>query len=191
MIFYWCFLGVMMLSQMVGYALMCHNTFRRGRLFVTRIPIIPSLQACLMDLLIVLICWNYFDIYNHLLSTQLIFLILKLPILVKYYKEPLFTAKNIKSQPNNINRLPQLIQNDAYVNINQEQPQLQISAAPQRKNFSDKMPENPWNLLFFFTFITILGNVILYVISPDQISRVTLMLLAVYILENFAFNKRP
>jgi hypothetical protein len=45
--------------------------------------------------------------------------------------------------------------------------------------------------LFSLTFLTIFGNITLYVISPEQINIVTLMLLGTIVLENFAFNKRP
>lgn len=191
-LFFFIFLGVMMVSQLLGFAFMCHYKLTSKKSFIRKIPIIPSLQACLMDLLIVLICLNYFDIYSYLWKAQLIWLILKLPMLINYYKEPLFPAKikrrrSSSSSPRNSNHAQH---HHTHHNHTHHAHSLQ-NPVPKKKKYVNKLPENPWSLLFFLTFITITSNIVLYVISPQEISYVTLMLLLTVILENFAFNKRP
>jgi hypothetical protein len=161
--FFYCFMALMSLSQLVGFIMMCHKMSTAKSQFIKRIQIIPSLQACMMDLLIVLICLNYFDVYKYLYVIQLIFLILKLPILVKYYKEPLFPAKKQKPVTAQFSQ-QQEVASDTESNY-QNARTLQILS--RRKQFVDNLPDNPWSLLFFLSFLTIIGNITLYVVSPE------------------------
>jgi hypothetical protein len=89
--------------------------------------------------------------YDYLWKAQLIWLILKVPMLVKYYKEPLFSAKNNRRSNRN----------------SPQQRNIVSVESRKKKNYVDRLPENPWTLLFFLTFLTITSNIVLYVISPQ------------------------
>lgn len=193
---YYGFIALVALSQLTGFAIMCHFRLNRNIKFIRKLPIIPSLQACLMDILIILICLNYFDLFDYIWKIQLAFLVLKLPILIKYYTEPLFPAKGEASsstQANlqaNTNHSSTVI-SDAYINSAVLARERTAPQPIQKKNRMKCGKVNQWTILFVLTFLTIFGNITLYVISPEQINIVTLMLLGTVILENFAFNKRP
>lgn len=188
---YYVFIALVSLSQLTGFAIMCHFRLNKKINFVRKLPIIPSLQACLMDILVILICLNYFDLFDLIWRIQLAFLVLKLPILVKYYTEPLFPAKGPARSSTQANTTASAtVISDAYVNSAALEDENTLNRTRKQKGMKCAKVDQ-WTILFVLTFLTIFGNITLYVISPEQINIVTLMLLGTIVLENFAFNKRP
>lgn len=151
---------------------MCHKRLGKSVNFIRKLPIIPSLHACLMDLLIILICMNYFDFFDLIWKMQLVFLVLKAPVLIKFYTEPLFPARKAlrsstqaysprttgPSQDSNYTR-PDTLSNATTIRAPAE-------IKPEQKAHHN-CQINKWTILFILTFLTVFGNITLYVLSPD------------------------
>ena len=87
-----------------------------------------------MDVLIMLVCLNYFDLFSTLWQIQCAFLVLKLPILIKYYTMPLFPAKKeARENPQRIARSAPRVEQDSYVNSESAEGQGRALVAPVNK----------------------------------------------------------